>query len=89
MYFDVVKAEYLDGYKLLLVFQDHSRGEVDLSDYLQEGTVFEKFKDINFFKTFKINYGTLTWDNGMIDIAPETLYLKATGKKEIIWKNTG
>ena len=88
MYFNVTQAFYVEGYKVALTFQDNSKGEVDLTEYAKEGTVFKKFLDIDFFKTFKIDYGTLTWDSGMIDIAPETLYIKVTGK-DIIWKNAG
>ncbi|RKX79290.1 MAG: hypothetical protein DRP87_03615 [Spirochaetes bacterium] len=33
-----------------------------------------------FFKKFRVEYGTLVWGNGEIDIAPETLYTLATGK---------
>ncbi len=86
MYFNITSAHYLEGYKVALTFQDNSKGEVDLTEYANKGTVFKKFLDISFFKAFKIDYGTLTWDNSMIDIAPETLYIKATGK-EIVWKN--
>lgn len=88
MYFNVTSAKHLDGYKVKLRFQDDSEGEVDLSSYINDGTVFERFRNLDFFKSLKVEYGTLTWDNGMIDIAPETLYIKATGK-EIIWKNAG
>ncbi len=74
-----------------LTFQDNSKGKVDLTEYANEGTVFERFLDTHFFKffkAFKIDYGTLTWDNGMIDSAPETLYIKAKGEN-IVWKNAG
>jgi hypothetical protein len=80
MFFEIVNAEYLSDYKIKVEFEDGSQGEVDLSDYLEEGTVFKSFLDINFFKNFKIEYGTLIWGNGEIDLAPETLYTLATGK---------
>lgn len=80
MFFEIVNAEYLSDYKIKVEFEDGSQGEVDLSDYLEEDTVFKSFLDINFFKNFKIEYGTLIWGNGEIDLAPETLYTLATGK---------
>ncbi|MBF0386235.1 MAG: DUF2442 domain-containing protein [Candidatus Omnitrophica bacterium] len=79
MYYDVKSAQYCDGYKILLSFADGKGGIVDFQPYLQKGGVFEKFKDLNFFKNFHINeeVGVLSWEND-IDIAPETIYSKAT-----------
>ena len=37
-------------------------------------SVYEKLKDFNFFRTVSIDRGLLVWNNGEIDIAPETLY---------------
>ena len=80
MFFDIIDAEYLSDYKLKIKFEDGSQGEADLSEYPEENTVFKSFFDIDFFKDFRIEYGTLVWGNGEIDIAPETLYTLATGK---------
>jgi hypothetical protein len=80
MFFDIVNAEHITDYKIKIEFEDGSRGEADLSEYPEENTVFKSFFDIEFFKKFKIEYGTLVWGNGEIDIAPETLYTLATGK---------
>jgi hypothetical protein len=79
MIHDVVSASYKDGYKIEVTFDDGNRGIVDFSMYLTRGGVFDRFNDINFFKTFKINaeLGVLSWQNE-IDIAPETLYAAAT-----------
>jgi len=79
MIHDVVSASYKDDYNIEVTFDDGNRGIVDFSMYLTRGGIFERFKDINFFKTFKINeeLGVLSWQNE-IDIAPETLYAEAT-----------
>jgi hypothetical protein len=79
MIHDVVSASYQGGYKIEITFDDGKRGVVDFSKYLHKGGVFDRFKDIGFFRNFKINeeLGTLTWGNE-IDIAPETLYAEAT-----------
>jgi len=86
MIIDVVAAIYKDDYKIELTFADGKKGVVDFSEYLNKGGVFERFKDIDFFKSFSINeeLGTLTWQNE-IDIAPETLYAKATATKLPKW----
>jgi hypothetical protein len=46
----VVSADYKDGYKIEVTFEDGATGIVDFSKYLNQGGVFEKFKDIEFFK---------------------------------------
>lgn len=76
---DVISANYKGGYKIEVTFEDGATGVVDFSKYLTKGGVFEKFKDIEFFKNFKINaeLGVITWGDE-VDIAPETLYAEAT-----------
>jgi len=80
MIHDVVSAVYLEGYKIEVTFDDGKKGDVDFAKYLRRGGVFERFKDMDFFRSFTINQelGILTWQNE-IDIAPETLYAEATG----------
>jgi len=86
MYKDVISAKYKGGYKIEVIFEDGVKGIVDFSKYLSKGGVFEKFKNIEFFKSFKINeeLGVLTWADE-IDIAPETLYAEATGSRLPSW----
>jgi hypothetical protein len=76
---DVISAQYKGEYKIEVTFEDGASGVVDFSKYLSRGGVFEKFKDLEFFKNFKIHeeLGVLTWGDE-IDIAPETLYAEAT-----------
>jgi len=86
---DVISAKYKGEYKIEVTFEDGASGIVDLSKYLLEGGVFEKFKDMEFFKKFKINeeLGVLTWRDE-IDIAPETLYSEATNSPLPEWMNS-
>ena len=81
MVHDVVSAQYRSGYRIEVVFDDGRRGIVDLSKYAERGGVFERFRDMEFFRDFKINeeLGVLTWGEEL-DIAPETLYAEATGE---------
>jgi hypothetical protein len=80
MIHDVVSAVYRGGYKIEITFDDGKKGIVNFGKYLRRGGVFERFKDIEFFRTFAVNHeiGILTWQDE-IDIAPETLYAEATG----------
>ena len=77
---DVISAKHIEGYKVEITFDDGHTGIVDFTGYLARGGVFERFRDLDFFKRFEVNeeLGVVTW-NGEIDIAPETLYAEATG----------
>jgi hypothetical protein len=77
---DVVSATYKGKYRIEITFEDGKKGTVDFSKYLDKGGVFSRFRDINFFKSFKVNseLGVLSWRDE-VDIAPETLYSEATG----------
>jgi hypothetical protein len=72
MFIEVVKADYLDGYRLFLHFNNGETKTVDLSNSLN-GTVFKPLKDIDYFKNFKVKFNTVEWENGA-DFAPEYLY---------------
>jgi hypothetical protein len=72
MFLEVKKANYLRDYEIDLIFNDGANKSVDLKDYLS-GEVFEKLKELNYFKNFKISFNTIEWDNGA-DFAPEFLY---------------
>ncbi len=86
MIHDVVAGVYEGGYKIALTFDDGKSGTVDFSKYLESVGVFERFKNIEFFKNFAINHelGVITWGDA-IDIAPETLYAEATGSSLPDW----
>lgn len=72
MFIEVIKADYLDGYRVKLLFNNGEKRIVDLSQSLN-GSVFEPLKDIEFFKRFTIKFNTIEWENGA-DFAPEYLY---------------
>lgn len=68
----VVRAEYEEGHRIHLTFNDNSEGSVDFEAWLR-GPVFEPLKDPSYFKQFFLDGGTVAWPNGA-DIAPETLH---------------
>ena len=74
----IVKVTALSGYRLRLVFDDGSEGEVDLSNELY-GEVFEPLKDESFFAQAKADeFGAVCWPNGT-DLDPDVLYSNITG----------
>ena len=69
---EVIKADYLDGYRLRLRF---SNGETMIADMESSltGPIFQPLKDLEYFKKFSIPFNTVQWENGA-DFAPEYLY---------------
>ena len=80
MFIEIIKAEYINGYKLRLWFNNGAVKDVDLSDSLR-GNVFVPLKDKEFFKRFSIRFNTIEWENGA-DFAPEYLYEKGVAVYE-------
>lgn len=72
MFLEVSHAEYLDGYRLKLTFNNGQVRFVDLQSSLN-GVIFEPLKQLDFFKRFSIKFNTIEWENGA-DFAPEYLY---------------
>lgn len=73
MWTEVRQAEYLDGYRIMVSFNDGVRRIVDFTNLINRFPVFKALGDLNVFKKFRVT-DTLEWDNGKIDIAPEYLY---------------
>jgi len=72
----ILNAHYTNGYKILLEFSDHKKGEIDLKDFILNGKIkpFKQLENIEKFKKFKVDY-TLKWGDEL-DLAPEYLYFK-------------
>jgi len=87
MSYDVTSAEYVSEYKIKMTFEDGKTGIIDFMPFTRKGGVFDKFKDKEYFKNFKVNpeIGTITWGDDEVDVAPETLYSLATGSPLPKW----
>jgi hypothetical protein len=76
----IITVKVLPGYRLELEFDDGVRGVVDLSDDVGKG-VFALWRDPLVFEQVRIgSSGELAWGD-QIDLCPDALYLKVTGKK--------
>lgn len=71
-FLEVEKAEYVEGYKVRILFNNGEQRIVDLFSSLV-GEVFAPLKDVEYFKRFAIRFNTIEWENGA-DFAPEYLY---------------
>ncbi|ODS32873.1 MAG: hypothetical protein SCARUB_01979 [Candidatus Scalindua rubra] len=77
MILHVIKAKYIEDYKVEVFFNDGRKGIADLSDALR-GPIFKPLKDKNMFSQFKVDelLETIVWPNGA-DLAPEYIYYQA------------
>jgi hypothetical protein len=71
----VTEAKVLRGAILLVTF---NTGEKRLFDTTRlKGSVFEPLKNEEVLRQMTIYHGVITWKNGEIDIAPETVYAES------------
>lgn len=68
----VTSANYLEGFKLKIEFNDGSSKVVDMEKHLNK-PIFAPLRNISYFKQFRLNSFTIEWENGA-DFSPEFLY---------------
>lgn len=84
----VNSAEYQHDYQIKLTFNTGEQGVVDLADLIDKYAIASPLKNIELFKQFYLDeWPTLAWSCGF-DIAPETLYERATGN-HVAWLSKG
>ncbi|MCB4791837.1 MAG: DUF2442 domain-containing protein [Elusimicrobia bacterium] len=66
--------DYLEDYKLKIVFGNRKTKVVDLKNHL-EGKVFKPLKNISYFRKVRLNkdIDTIVWPNNA-DFSPDFLY---------------
>ena len=78
----IVDVEYIEAYRLKLIFDTGEQGKLDFKDRIVgRGGVFSALEDIEFFSQVKVDpeIGTIVWPNG-VDFCPDMLYSEVTGK---------
>lgn len=55
MYYDIIRAKYLGDYKIEISFADGNSGIADLLPVIKKGGLFDKIKNIERFKNFRIH----------------------------------
>ena len=78
--YKITEVKVLSGYTLWLKYADGIEGTIDLSHLVGKG-VFSLWEDHEEFKKVSIgSSGELVWGTE-VDLCPDSLYLKITGKK--------
>jgi hypothetical protein len=77
----IIKCKPIDDYKLWLLFDDGTAGEVDLKNLVGKG-VFSAWNSIEFFNSVHIDKksDTVTWGEDL-DLDPYVLYKQIHSKK--------
>ncbi len=68
---NVTEFEILPDYKIKVSLSNGKRGIFDVKPYLDKG-IFTELKDYNYFRNARIEYGTITWQNGQ-DFSPNSI----------------
>lgn len=77
----ITTADYDRDYCIKLKFTTGEEGVVDLSDLIERYPIARPLKNLHEFKQFYLDeWPTLAWPCGF-DVAPETLYERATGQR--------
>ncbi|MCL1929033.1 MAG: DUF2442 domain-containing protein [Treponema sp.] len=71
----VTKVQLQGDYTVFIEFNDGQSGIINLKNELEKDhrEIIRELLDLEKFKTVKLGYHTLCWDNG-VDFAPEYLY---------------
>jgi len=80
---EVTEAVTLNDLMLLLTFSTGEKRLYDASSLL-EYQAFKPLADLKTFESAKVEHGIVTWLNGNIDIAPETLYKHSIAYQEAV-----
>lgn len=72
----IAKAEYVNDYKLLIVFEDGQKRVADFYTFMSKCKLpcVKKFLDIDLFKQFRIEDGTVCWGDNEMDFNPLDIY---------------
>jgi hypothetical protein len=71
---DIIKAEILKEYKLIITFSNKEKKVFDMEPYLKY-PVFKPLCDKKEFEKISIVDGTIEWDCGA-DLSSDTFYIK-------------
>lgn len=68
----IIKADYIEEFKVEILFDNEEKRIVDFASFLKEHShpQYNKYKDKNNFRTFKIENGNIVWGDDWDMIFP-------------------
>ncbi|MCX6263909.1 MAG: DUF2442 domain-containing protein [Bacteroidetes bacterium] len=57
----ILSANYIDDYKVQLIFDDKKKNVINFLPVLKKNSVCKKYLDITKFKKFKLDQGYIVW----------------------------
>ena len=80
----VTKVLLEDNYIVSVEFNDGENGTINFKSLLEKDhrAIIRELLDLEKFKTVKIKFDTLSWENG-VDFAPEYLYEQMVIQKKV------
>ena len=72
----------LDDLMMIVTFDTGEKRLYDATQLLAY-PAFQPLRDEKVFKNAKVEYGVVTWNDGEIDIAPETMYENSLAYEQI------
>ena len=81
MFYDIIRAVPLTDRRIQIVFDDGTKGDIDLRSHISFSGIFQALDDDDEFRKVRVNNdtGTIEWPNGA-DLDPVVLYAAATGR---------
>ena len=73
---DIIRAEYVGGYKIHLWFSDGKNHVIDFGPFLMSARnpMVAQYRDIEKFRQFRLVYGNLDWNDYEMCFSIEDLY---------------
>ncbi len=72
MYLSIINVKPLDGYRLLIKFENDEERIFDVSPYLNIGK-FAELRNVSLFSSVTVRFDSIEWANHL-DMDPEFLY---------------
>jgi len=73
---NIQKAQHLSDYKIILEFNDGKKNTINFKDFITKSQHpdIQKYKDINTFKNFNLQYGEIEWNDYELAFPIDDLY---------------
>jgi hypothetical protein len=71
----ILGVKYVKGYSLEIIFENQISKQVDFSERINEGGIFEPLREVKYFQQVILNKEChcIEWPNGA-DVCPDTLF---------------